>query len=548
MLLKSKLLTVALIAMTSFACAQTASLPAQFDQLLNPYFNSHEPGGVVLVAKGGQVIYQKAFGLADMELNVPVNDSMIFYIGSNTKQFTAVAILQLLEQGKIQLQDTIGKFIPCPWPASGVTIQQVLSHTSGLGSNYDPAFATIGDKPGNKTRKIAEYILRLPMIFSAGTKWEYNNAGFYVLGYLIEKLSGESYADYVTAHLFKPAGMYNTYMEKEMLIVKNRPNGYTNFKVGMRNIQRNNMGATAYAAGGIQSTVADMLKWNRALLAGTIIQPATLTLAFTPQRLLNGQPVTYGFGWHLETLHGSPTIRHGGLVPGYTSETLYLPKEDVYVVILLNEETAYVPITALSRIIGAMAIGKPYIFNETAIDKQALKKFTGLYENKFNELVNISEQNGRLIFQRPNGGPNILYYAGNNEFFFEKDYFRVQFMTDSVGKIKSLQTSKVDIGMTEWFKTPRPLLKLAPGRVADSLLQQYAGKYSLPNEDTLTITRDGLYMYYQNGGEKKQLLAAGSDSMFFSLTDDVRITFVKETGALVLARGNRSKQYYKASR
>jgi len=450
---KLKAFFALLIAIAPAVRAQTG-LTGAINTLLTPQIKNDEPGGVVLVAKNGQVIYKKPFGMADMELGVPVNDSMIFYIGSNTKQFTAIAILQLVEQGKIQLQDTIGKFIDsCPYPASSITIQQLLSHTSGLGSNYETASATLRNQAGATPAGLAKYVAQLPMDFSPGTKWDYNNANFYVLGWLVEKLSGKSYAGYVTENIFARAGMYNTYMQKELSIIKNRPHGYKNDKTGdIQPVNNINTGTTTYAAGGIQSTAADLLKWNRALLAGKIVKPATLTAAFTPQKLLNGEPVKYGLGWHLEELHGSPTVRHGGLVPGFTAETLYLPKEDVFVIILLNAGISKIPIIALSRIIAGLAIGKPYIFNEVAFDKSILKNFVGVYTNTHKEQINITEDNGQLCFQRPGGHLYVLHYAGNNEFFMDKDFLRVQFTTGAAGSIKSLQLSKVDIGMTEWFK------------------------------------------------------------------------------------------------
>lgn len=252
---------------------------------------------------------------------------------------------------------------------------------------------------------------------------------------------------------------------------------------------------------------------------------------------------------HLQELHGSPALRHGGLVEGFTSETLYLPNEDVYIVMLLNEETSKIPIVALVRMIAGLAIDKPYNFNDVAIDKNTLKNFVGLYENKMGELVNIAQQNAQLTFQRPNGSIYNLHYAGNNEFFFDKDYLRVEFTSDAADKIKSLKFSMVDIGMTEWFKTQKPLLKLSRERVSDSLLKQYTGKYFFSNNDTLTISRDGVTMYFQMANQPKQILAAENNTLFFSLKEDLRIEFIKDPVSnalgLLLAQNNKSKKYLK---
>lgn len=540
-----RLFTCLLLLITLNAAGQL-QLTEEFNKLLQPYMNANEPGGVILVAKKGEIIYKKAFGMANMELDVPVNDSMIFYIGSNTKQFTAVAILQLVEKGKLRLQDSVGKFIPCPFPVSSITIEQFLSHTSGMGStNETPAYKLI-DRKGVTVAELVKYYTSLPIDFPAGTKWAYNNANFYILGYLIEKLTGASYAEYVTENIFKPAGMYSTYMGKETSIIKNRPSGYTNFRLGIFNSRVSTI-ELLYSSGGIQSTAEDMLKWNRALNTGKLLNLEKVQIAYRPQTLLNGKQTTYGMGFHLQELHKSPALRHGGLVEGFTSETLYLPNEDVYVVILLNEETSKIPIIPLARILAGIAINKRYNYTEVPINKADLRKFIGLYENAGGELVNIAEQSAVLTFQRPYGTRYNLHYAGNNEFYLNKDLLRTEFTSDTAGKIKSLRFSQADVGVTEWFKTARPVLNLAAERVPDSLLKQYAGTYVLAKSnaisDTIRITRDGPALYYKTGTSPKQMIAVENNAKFFSLKEDFRLEFTREF--LLFIQGRRIKKYSK---
>lgn len=522
-------------------------ITGEFNKLLQPYMNANEPGGVVLVAKKGEVIYKKAFGMANMELGVPINDSMIFYIGSNSKQFTAVAILQLVEKGKINLNDTLGRFItPCVYPVSSITIQQLLSHTSGLGSNNEtPAYKLI-DRKGLTATQLVKYYIDQPMDFPAGTKWVYNNANFYILGYLIEKLTGSSYADYITEYIFKPAGMLNTCMGKEQSIIKNRPSGYLNFRLGIQNIRITTIEAL-YSSGGIQSSAEDMLKWNRALNAGKLLNPQTAQYLYKPQTLANGKLTAYGMGFHLQELHGSPALRHGGLVEGFTSETLYLPDEDVYVVFLLNEETFKIPIVPLVRILAGIAIDKPYNYNEVQISKSNLLKFTGVYESKAGELINIAEQSGRLTFQRPYGAVYDLHYAGNGEFFLDKDLLRTEFSSDSTGNIKSMRFSQADVGLTEWSKTQRPVLDLYGEKIPDSLLKQYSGSYVSADKDTIRISSSGPALYCQVASDPKQMVAAETNVRFFSLKEDFRLEFRTEDAAkisvLLYMKGRKTKKY-----
>ncbi|HEX2629329.1 MAG TPA: serine hydrolase domain-containing protein, partial [Chitinophagaceae bacterium] len=315
----SKMMLLLLLSVISITAIAQSPLYIEIDKLMKPYMNPGEPGGVVLVAKKGEVLYEKAFGLANVELNVPNTDSSVFYIGSNTKQFTATAILQLAEKGKLNLDDSIGKYITnCPYPVSGIRIEQFLSHTSGMGSkNETPAYRAI-DRKGMTPLQLVNYFTTLPIDFPAGTKWQYNNANFYVLGYLVEKLSGMSYADYITSTIFKPAGMSRSYMDKEAAIVSNRTSGYLNFRLGVQNTRITTV-ESLYSSGGIQTTASDMLKWNRALNNGTLLEPGSLKRLYTPQTLLTGQQTKYGMGFHLQEVKGSVAYRHGGLVEGFTS-------------------------------------------------------------------------------------------------------------------------------------------------------------------------------------------------------------------------------------
>lgn len=495
-----------------------ANLNDSFDKLLPTEFRPDGPGGVVLVAKNGQSIYKKAFGMANLELAVPMTDSMVLYIASNTKQFTAIAVLQLLEQGKLRLEDTLGQFIQnCPHPVSGISIRHLLTQTSGIKSNDEKEIS----------KKFVDQRTHqpLPLSFSPGSRWEYHNTNYTLLGKVIEKTSQQTYSDYLQHHLFKPAGMSETWVDREFDLLKNRASGYA---VKGTDLQKVQLSDRIGASGGIQSTVDDLLKWNQALKSGKLLKPETLQLAFTAPRLTDGRTSPYGMGWYVEELQGSVALRHGGLLPGYASETLYLPQEDVYVVVLLNVENGKIDSRVWARLLAGLAMGKPYRFEKVAIDPPALEKFVGLYENKFGELVNITEQNGQLVFQRPNGGPNNLNYAGDDDFFFEQNFLRVKFIKNAQKQIKSLKFSRVDIGVTEWFFTGKPVLKLAPQKIAEPLLKHYEGKYHLPGQDSLVVSREGVNLYCQIGKQERHLLAAEDDTHFFGLKENLRLEFITE--------------------
>jgi CubicO group peptidase (beta-lactamase class C family) len=309
---------------------------ATIDKLMSSQFKPNEPGANVLVAKGGKIVYHKAFGMANMELNVPSDTGMVYYIASNTKQFTTVAILQLMEKGLISLDDTLGKYVKSTLPVSKITIRQMLSHTSGLNGN---GYRDSLNIPKGTTRQaeIERYAAR-NIVFPAGSKWLYNNANFQTLGYIIEKITGKTYHQYISENIFTPAGMSTSLVATgDEPLIKGRPTGYGILRRGIVNFPLNNI-QDLYASGGILASAMDMYRWNRALKSGILLQKKTLELAFSRAPFSSGQLAPYGFGWYIDDLHGSVIYRHGGAVPGFISETFYLPAEDIYVVILMISE------------------------------------------------------------------------------------------------------------------------------------------------------------------------------------------------------------------
>ena len=230
-------------------------LTAKFDTLLSQQFKSHEPGATALVARNGQVIYKKAFGMANLESDLPMQVDNVFWVASIGKQFTAVAILQLMEQGKLNLQDEITKFIP-DYPTQGnkISIEHLLTHSSGI-HNFsgmkDPEKKLALDCTPNE---VIDFFKNLPMRFTPGTKWEYSNSGYFLLGYIIEQITGRPYSVYLEDNFFKPLGMTNSFYANDIRIIKNRVGAYSQGENGFLNSKPRNI-THVYSAGAIQSTV-----------------------------------------------------------------------------------------------------------------------------------------------------------------------------------------------------------------------------------------------------------------------------------------------------
>jgi CubicO group peptidase (beta-lactamase class C family) len=430
---------------------------AAIDQLMSSQFKPGEPGANVLVAKGGKIVYHKAFGMANMELNVPSDTGMVYYIASNTKQFTTVAILQLMEKGLILLDDSLGKYVKSAPPVSQITIRQLLSHTSGLNGN---GYRDSLNIPKGATRQAdAERYAARNIAFPAGSKWLYNNANFQTLGYILEKLSGKTYEQYIKENIFIPAGMTSAIVaSSDEPLVKGRPSGYGILRRGIVNYPLHDI-QDFYASGGILASAMDMYRWNQALKSGVLVGKKTLELAFTPAILNSGQSAPYGFGWYIDNLHGSAVYRHGGAVPGFISETFYLPAEDVYVVILINSESAVIP-QVLARIVAAELTDKPYKFEQSPIAQQNIGKYAGVYESDKAEKVNITEADGKVYWQRVGGKKYEVMQSLTDEFYFEKDFLWLEFQRDQKKKVNKLIFSRSGYTPSTWKKLDKPVMRL----------------------------------------------------------------------------------------
>jgi CubicO group peptidase (beta-lactamase class C family) len=521
--------TLSLVCAGYFCPAQTISstdIGAAFDKLIAES-KPTEPGGVMLIAQKGQIIYKKAFGMANMEQGVPNQENTVFFIGSLTKQFTAVAILQLVEQGKLSLKDDIRKYIPDYNEEAGpIAIENLLTHTSGIASNADTTVNRGVSKSDMTTEKRINAFKNQPAEFAPGSKWSYNNNNYFILGYLIEKLSGQSYGDYVTEKIFKPAGMTSSCYCKEGTSPKNAATGYISARTGIRLAEANSIDAM-FASGAIQSTVEDMYRWNQAIKSGILVKKATMARSFEPFRLNGGRFSNYGYAWNIENIQGSLSLRHGGLVRGFVAEAVYLPDEDLYAVLLTNAESK-LRNTVVVRMIAAHVIGKPYnLSNEIAVDNKLMQTYTGVYENIFREKIIITEAGNKLYFQRPGGARYNILAVAKDEFSFGRDYLWVAFNRDSANRISKLSFSSIGVGATDWPKTTQPIPVMMPNKISDSLLQQYAGQYDLKEGSSITIVKEGSGLSVQVAGKEKSSTYAETESIFSAIKDNFRIAFLK---------------------
>jgi len=321
--------------MTSiFAKAQNPE--SKIDSLLSKLFQDKEgPGGVFMVAKGGKPIYRKAFGKVNLELGVNMTPENVFQLGSMTKQFTAIAILKLAEEKRLNLHDSISKYVPDYPLGNKITIHHLLTHTSGIKDFTKMKSLQDVAQKDFSPKQMVDFFKNEPVDFSPGEKFEYNNSGYVVLGYIIELISGTTYENYINKNIFERVGMSHSRYASDIAIVKGRAYGYQ--KKESTYVNKSKISFTIpFSSGSIMSTADDMLKWQNALNGNRIVAVKTIDKAFTKYQLNSGETFSYGYGWHLKEINGTPTREHGGSIFGFKTMGVYIPSKDIYVIGLTN--------------------------------------------------------------------------------------------------------------------------------------------------------------------------------------------------------------------
>jgi CubicO group peptidase (beta-lactamase class C family) len=292
------------------------------------------PGSMILVAQNGKVLVQKAYGMANLELSVPLRTDHAFGIGSVSKQFTAIAILQLAQQGKLKLADDVRKFIPS-FNSHGytITIDNLLSHTAGLNMS-DKEYNIMHDanKAAIYPERFIKYAMKRELMFSPGTDWSYSNFSYVILATVVEKVSGELFENYMRDHVFKPAGMSHTFIGQDLQSFNNLVSSYARGYEGKwRNANRQSDWEWARGAGTVITTASDMLQWDIALREEKILSNEWLQKAWTPYTLKNGERIQYGYGWDLNTYNNTRIVSHSGGIYGFATQSVHVPEKNLYI-------------------------------------------------------------------------------------------------------------------------------------------------------------------------------------------------------------------------
>ncbi|HMG36585.1 MAG TPA: serine hydrolase [Blastocatellia bacterium] len=518
-------------------------LTAQIDRLVGEVYKDDQPGAAVIVVKNGETVYRKAFGMADLELGVKMAPDMVFRIGSITKQFTAVSILMLLEQGKLALTDELTKFFP-DYPTHGrkITVENLLNHTSGIKSYTSlPEWLPLWRKDMSVNEIIALFKDK-PMDFAPGEKWAYNNSGYILLGAIIEKVSGQSYEDFLQKNIFDVVGMKHSFYGSASRVIPRRIPGYGRGKSGLENAPYLSM-TQPFAAGSLLSTVDDLAMWDAALQSGKLVKKETLMLAFTPSKLNNGVSTGYGFGWTIVNYDKSLMIEHGGGINGFTTYEIHVVPEKVFVAVLTNRSYLPSPDKVAFKI-ACLAMGKPYR-DPVAITlpEKTMDGYVGVYEGDERTRRTITRDGNQLYTQSSGGVKAPIYPMSETEFYIKDSMERLTFSKQGTVQVVTVTDRygppEVSRKTSSAPQAARKEIKLDPDKLA-----RYVGDYEIAPGSLVTVSKNGEKLTAQMVGQPALEIFAETDLKFFVKEIDAGIEFIADdagriTGAVVVQGSQR---------
>ncbi|KLD62318.1 serine hydrolase domain-containing protein [Dyella japonica] len=394
------------------------------------------PGVVAVIAKGDTIVYRGATGLAQIELGVPLDPDQVLRIASVTKMFTAATVIKLAEMGKLSLDDTLATYLPDFPNAGKITLRELLQHTAGVSDK------TKDPQPGFMRRDVdtatlVDEIRKRTPAFAPGAQQQYSNGGYILLGAVIEKVTGEPWHVAMTRLLLEPLGLQHIRYGDNAVVIPGRVAGYTSDNPAH---QINNAGYISMsipaAAGGLVATADDLLRWMRALAHGQVISAKDFQMMITPA--MPGAAHPYGMGMYLWHVRGSSMVGHTGQIDGFCSAVAYLPKQDVTVIVLANDD--HFDARTMSRRLAAIALGRPYETPVAATPSEAaLTAMEGSYRIDDASVQMLKIQDHQLYAQRTGRHAVPLQVATDGKLYFVPDelsYFVP--VRDAAGKVKRL--------------------------------------------------------------------------------------------------------------
>jgi CubicO group peptidase (beta-lactamase class C family) len=507
--------------------ALAAQDTARMDAVVRSYVDGKTFMGSVLVARDGEVLFSKGYGYANLEWEIPNTPTTKFRLGSVTKQFTAAAVLLLEERGKLKTDDLVKVHMldaPAAW--DNVTIFNLLTHTSGI-----PDFTSFPEYPHMEpfATSVAEIVAKFrdePLDFAPGERMSYSNSGYVLLGYLVEKISGESYEHFLQENIFTPLGMKDSGYDSNSAIIARRASGYTPSPGGPVNAGFIHM-SIPHGAGALYSTTEDLLRWERALFDGKVLSAAALKKMIAPFKS------DYAFGLFVQTIDGRLRISHGGGIEGFNTLLAYYPESKVVTIALanLNGQTP----GDIARQLGALAHGDTVSLiserKQIALPRATLAQYVGTYELAPQVKLMITLDGDQLTTQL-SGQPKFPVFADSETSFFLKVVdAQLTFEKDPNGAVTAavLHQNGRDQRAPKVSDTVLDRKEIA---LSPRILARYVGSYVFPRGE-MVVTLEGGELVTQLGPQPKVPLFAESETSFFAKMVDAQIEFKTDASGAV---------------
>jgi CubicO group peptidase (beta-lactamase class C family) len=434
------LLSLAFTPSVQAQAAANQDVAARISGYMDALVKTGKFNGSLLIARDGAVVVSKGYGMSNFELDVPNTPQTKFRIGSITKPFTAIAIMLLQQRGKLSVQDSICKYLPdCPPDWQQITLHHLLSHSSGL-AKHDQAADYL--KTAMMPMSVMQLIQRFknkPADFKPGEKFDYNNNGYILLGYVIERSSGQSYEAFLKDNIFAPLGMVNSGYDQHEPVIKNRASGYqrADDNGSLMNAVYIDQ-SQSFSAGALYSTTEDLLRLDQALYNDKLLSRKTQEVMFTPAIGEYGPAPNYGYGWYINRQFNRRAISHPGGVPGFTGMITRFPDDKVVIILLGNLENSQV--IRASRDLAAIVFGEKYEIPaeriSVKIEPKVLNAYVGEYEDRPGRITSIAIQNGSLVLKlsgQPVGLP--LLAQSETQFFHPVQDVQIAFLKNGEGQV-----------------------------------------------------------------------------------------------------------------
>jgi len=354
------------------------TLKTRIDQIANDVLKqTGVPSASVAVVKGGKLVYTHAYGSAHLDPPVPATPEMRYSIGSISKQFTAAAILLLQEQGKLSLDDAVGKYVPGFTRGDQVTIRQILSHTSGYQDYWPEDYVMTPMLHAESAQQILDTWAKKPLDFDPGTQWQYSNTNYVIAGAIVEKVSGQKLMDFLGEHIFHPLGMKSVWNSDEAKLTQTDATAYYRHALGPSRVAPKEGRGWMFAAGELAMTAHDLALWDESLMAQTVLKPESYKQMFTSVKLKNGNDTHYGLGVGVRDMSGHREIEHSGEVSGFVSDNQVLVDDGVSIAVLTNEDAVGAAST-IARLAAPVIAGFP----PSDTEKQAIDIYRGLQQGR----------------------------------------------------------------------------------------------------------------------------------------------------------------------